>query len=284
MSAVANLGRFFASHPLTRDAPWKAWARFAMWQMRSRVHNDVVFPWIHGQKLMVRRGMTGATGNIYVGLHEFADMMLPLHFLREDDLFLDIGANIGSYTILASGVRGARVWAFEPDPETVVVLKRNVALNGLTGRVVVHECALGDREGEAAFTRGLDTVNRVAADGETDVRMVRIRTLGSLIGDARPSMMKMDVEGHEQPVVRGAETLFQGSDLKVIALETTTAEIEDMFHRYGFKRAYYDPFRRALSSSAIDLPSSNSVFVRDWEFVAHRLATAPDVKVLGKTI
>lgn len=281
---IANLGRFFASHPLTRDAPWKAWVRFAMWQTRSRIQGEIVFPWIHGQKLMVRRGMTGATGNIYVGLHEFADMMLPLHFLRVDDLFLDIGANIGSYTVLAAGVRGAKVWAFEPDPETVRVLQCNIDLNGLTNRVVVHAFALGDRDGEVEFTRGLDTVNRVATDGETDVRTVRIRKLDTLIGDAQPSMIKMDVEGHEEPAIRGAEALLHGKSLKIIALETTTAEITATFGRHGFERAYYDPFRRALTTSTNDLSASNAVFVRDWDFVADRLKTAPEVKVLGKSI
>ena len=116
MSAIRNLSNLFSNHPLTRDAPMGAWARFASWQVRSRLQNEVIFPWIGGQRLAVRRGMTGATGNVYVGLHEFSDMMLSLHFLREADHFLDVGANVGSYTILAAGVCKARVWAFEPAP------------------------------------------------------------------------------------------------------------------------------------------------------------------------
>ena len=51
--------------------------------------------------------MTGATGNIYAGLHEFVDMAFCLHLLRSGDLFVDVGANIGSYTVLASKVAGA---------------------------------------------------------------------------------------------------------------------------------------------------------------------------------
>jgi hypothetical protein len=47
-------------------------------------------------------GMTGATGNLYVGLHEFEEMAFLLHFLRPGDLFADVGANVGSYTILAA--------------------------------------------------------------------------------------------------------------------------------------------------------------------------------------
>ena len=284
VGAVSNLARFFSTHPLTRDAPFEAWARFVSWQVRSRVQHEVTVSWIGGQRLAVRRGMTGATANIYVGLHEFADMMLPLHLLREGDLFLDIGSNVGTYTILASGVRRATTWAFEPDPETMAALKRNIDLNDLNGRVVVHELALGDTDGTVAFTRGLDTVNRVATGGEAAVRTVPIRRLDTLTGNNRPLMIKMDVEGYEEQVVRGALGLLAGDSLKAIELETLTAGIETTFDHHGFRRAYYDPFRRALTATPNDQPSSNAVFVRDWEFVAARLAAAPAVEVLGRSI
>jgi FkbM family methyltransferase len=284
MSSIENLARFFSTHPLTRNAPLKAWARFVAWQMRSRMQGEVIFSWIEGQRLAVRRGMTGATGNIYVGLHEFSDMMLPLHFLREGDLFLDIGSNIGSYTVLASGVRRATTWAFEPDPETILALRRNVELNGIQGRVTVHELALGDTDGWVSFTRGLDTVNHVATNGEANVRTVPARRLDTLIGANRPLMIKMDVEGFEEPVVRGAKGLLAGDSLKVIELETLTEEIETTFNRHGFARAYYDPIHRALSEYPGKLSSSNAVFVRDWDFVAARLAAAPPVNVLSRSI
>src|SRR6266567_1067236 len=110
--------RFVASHPLTQTSKVRALFRVLHWQIWSRFKKQIVFPWIGGTKLVVERGMTGATGNIYVGLHEFIDMIFLLHFLRPGDLFLDIGANVGSYTILASGVCKARTAAFEPDPDT----------------------------------------------------------------------------------------------------------------------------------------------------------------------
>src|ERR1700730_10681604 len=154
MKAVIDLARFFASHPLTHTSPIKAWQRWLSWQIKSRLRDEVNAPWIGGQS-----GMTGATGNIYVGLHEFADMMFPLHFLREGDLFLDIGANIGSYTVLASGVCRSTTWAFEPDPNTLHHLKRNIAINELNGLVTVYECVLGPTQGEIPFTVGRDPVN-----------------------------------------------------------------------------------------------------------------------------
>jgi FkbM family methyltransferase len=245
----------------------------------------VIFSWIEGQRLAIRHGMTGATGNIYMGLHEFCDMMVMLHLLNEDDLFLDIGSNIGSYTVLASGVRKATTWAFEPDPESVRTLKRNIEINGIQDRVVVHELALGDTEGEVSFTRGLDTMNRVVTKEEENVRKICVRTLDSLIATNRPIMMKIDVEGFEEQVVRGAEAVISRESLRVIELETITPEIESSLSRHGFVRGYYDPFQRSLARSPTsNLAPSNGLFVRDWHYVAGRLADARPVNILGKPI
>lgn len=284
MKAVSNLARFFATHPLTRNAPLRAWARFASWQLRSRIQDEILFQWIGGQRLAVQHGMTGATGNIYVGLHEFADMMFPLHFLREGDLFLDIGANVGSYTVLASGVCRANTWAFEPDPNTLRHLKRNIAVNSLDALVTVSECALGAKQDEVPFTVGLDTVNRIAVANDKNVRIVRQERLDTLIGSSQPIMIKVDVEGAEEGVLQGAATLLASPCLKVIELETVTSESAHMLDRNQFERAYYDPFSHRLDREPIDLRSSNSLFVRDWPFVATRLAAAKKIKILDHRI
>ena len=121
------------------------------------MRSEVEFPWIEGSKLIVRNGMAGATGNIYCGLHEFADMAFLLHFLRTGDLFVDVGANIGSYTVLATAVCGAQTIAAEPDPGTSHSLKRNVQANGIEQRVTLVEAALGSARGTARFSIGNDT-------------------------------------------------------------------------------------------------------------------------------
>jgi len=159
--ALANF-RLILSHPLVRGARVKALFRMASWQLRSRFQREVIVPWIATQKLVVRRGMTGATGNIYVGLHEFTDMMFLLHFLRTGDLFLDIGANVGTYTVLASGICKASTRAFEPDPSALAALRRNIEINNLQDLVTVHGVALGASNREVAFTMGRDTANKIA--------------------------------------------------------------------------------------------------------------------------
>ena len=284
MLGIVELSRFFSNHPLTRDAQAGAWARFASWQVRSRLQDEIIVPWIGGQRLAVRRGMTGATGNIYVGLHEFEDMMFPLHFLRDGDLFLDIGANVGAYSVLASGVCRAKTWSFEPDPETVKKLKRNVEINHLEPLVQVHDYALGDSDTNVQYTVGLDSVNRVADPGTANVRIVQQKQVDSVIGSAQPILIKMDVEGYEENVLKGAQRVLASSNLRAIELETTSPAILAQLTSLGFERAYYDPFTRRLGRTPAAASQINSLFVRDWPFVEDRLRSAKAIQVLGKSI
>lgn len=94
--------------------------RFVKWQIGNRlVLGPVAARFVNDARLFVQKGMTGATGNLYVGLHEFEDMSFVLHGLRPDDLFVDVGANVGSYTVLAGAAVGASCVSFEPIPETL---------------------------------------------------------------------------------------------------------------------------------------------------------------------
>ena len=119
-------------HPLNARGRLSAIGRVAKWQIGSRLlPGAVALPYVGGTRLFATRGMWGATGNWYCGLHEVAEMAFVLHVLRPSDKFIDVGANVGSYTVLAAGAVGSRVLAVEPIPTTFGFLRRNVALNGL---------------------------------------------------------------------------------------------------------------------------------------------------------
>jgi FkbM family methyltransferase len=265
---------FILSHPMNRGRPVAALARFADWQLRSRISPEVVVPWIGGARLAVRRGMTGATGNIYCGLHEFTEMGFLLHLVRPGDLFLDIGANVGSYSVLAAKACGARTIAFEPDPHTAGYLRRNLALNGLQSLARVEEVALGPSNGEIAFTIGRDTINRVAAEGEA-ARIVPVRRLDDIEGAAAPTMIKLDVEGFEEQVLEGAAAVLAAPSLLAIQTELDTPEIRERFAGFGFEAMYYDPLARELAVRPFGYRVSNMLYVREPAAVRERLAAAP---------
>jgi len=191
--SMRQIARFLCNHPLTRDHRVAGFARLCRWQIESRLRREVIVPWVNGIRLAARCGMTGATGNIYAGLHEFADMAFTLHFLRPDDLFLDVGANIGSYTLLASGVCKARTISFEPDPQTMVLLRRNIDLNGLHERVLLHQTAVGAEGGEVEFTLGRDTGNHVTKGNAERIQRVWMQTLDSVAALTPPTMIKVEL-------------------------------------------------------------------------------------------
>lgn len=131
--------------------------------------------------LVVKRGMTGATGNLYAGLHDFEDMSFLLHLLRKNDVFMDVGSNIGSYTILASGGIGCDSIAVEPIPSTFNNLKDNIAINGIQDRTKVLNIGLGSANSTLLFANTRDTVNHVAVDGEKDTTKVPVRMLDEIL-------------------------------------------------------------------------------------------------------
>lgn len=267
--SLHHILRFITRHPLSRGRRLHNISRFAAWQVRSRLTSKpMVFQFANSSRMFVCRGMTGATGNLYVGLHEFEDMALLLHFLRPGELFVDVDANVGSYTILAAAAVGANVIAFEPGKEARYWLNRNIALNGVANRVDVHHQAIGSRSGTTSFTKGLDTVNHLvlgdaAGAGGTEVETVQITTLDEVLDSKSPVMLKVDVEGFETEVVRGAAAVLANPALQCVLLELggTGAnfgydedDIRKSMERFGFTPCAYDPFTRRLT--ARDTPAT----------------------------
>jgi FkbM family methyltransferase len=266
---------------LNRGRPLSTLGRFAAWQIASRLCTEIEFEWIEGAKLVVSRGMTGATGNIYCGLHEFVEMSFLLHLLRPNDLFLDVGANIGSYTILAASVCKARAIAFEPDPDAARVLRRNIAINHLSSLADVREAALGGVHGQIAFTLGLDTMNRVAGPGDQSVQVVPIRRLDDISDAEAPTLIKMDVEGFEEQVLSGASRVLGSPSLLAVQSELSSQLVRDTLESFGFKRRFYDPFTRALRCAPFSYRTTNALFVRGTDLVTERLAQAPS-RIVGR--
>lgn len=289
--------RFILAHPLNRGQKLNALLRFASWQISSRiVRRQVVFDWIHESRFLVRTKETGLTGNIYAGLQEFADMAFTLHVLRAEDLFIDVGANAGSYTILASKVAGARTHAFEPDPSGYGRLLENVRLNGLETRVVCHNIGIGGTLQRTPFVSGLDVTSHVLAPHERmdETIAVNLTTLDTVLAGKSPTMLKIDVEGYETPVIEGAlETLGRRSlHAAIIELNgagdrygySETRIIETMFD-HGFRSYSYEPLSRTLVTlEGKNGASGNTLFVRDKPWVIERLRTAPKIRVLGTLI
>ncbi|MDQ3206483.1 MAG: FkbM family methyltransferase [Pseudomonadota bacterium] len=280
-------------HPLNRGRRLAALAGFVRWQVASRLApGDIVFPWVNGSRFLVRTGDNGLTGNVYSGFQEFPEMGFLLHLLRRDDLFVDVGANAGSYTILACAALGARGICLEPIPATYRRLLDNIRINHLEARVECLNSGAGREPGTLRFSSALDVGNRVMATGEerADAIMVPMDTLDRLLAGRAPTLIKIDVEGYEMAVLEGAMQTLAATTLQAVIMEVNgsgaiygfdEASLLARMQGLGFAACQYDPLQRALTLLPVGLRPDNILFVRDVERVRSLLAQAPTVTVLG---
>lgn len=280
-------------HPLNRSAPWAALWRFGRWQISQRVYpRRVVTPWVDGTRLVVGAGETGLTGNIYCGLHEFADMAFVLHYLRATDRFVDVGANAGSYTVLAAGAVGAKTISLEPVPATFERLLDNVNVNRLATRVDCLNCAAGAQDGELAFSAGSDTMNHVLAADESTARAIRVpvRRLDDVVPRDRPVFLKIDVEGFEAAVIAGARGLLGDVAGMLIEMNGSSqryggddARLHEELVAAGLAPFTYAPFERRLETDTLRR-SGNLLYLRDIEQARERVRSAPRARVFDTSI
>lgn len=260
------------------------------------MQGPIVVPFTSKTWLIIGRGMTGATGNYYAGLHEFEDMAFVVNLLRPDDLFIDIGANIGSYSLLASGHAGASSVSVEPLPTTFAHLRENVRYNNLDDLIALHNVGIGDSETTLRFTATLDTVNHVAAesDSESETVEVPVVRMESLLQGLSPLCIKIDVEGFEKKVIDGGASVLRSDLLRAVLMELNGSgdrygfsddEIHQKMLSFGFLPFRYDPWTRLLHQlNDRNRVSGNTLYLRDVEFVQGRLSTAPEIELPWRTI
>ena len=285
-------------HPLNEHRKLAALRRWVAWKIAALVvPGPVIFEFVNDSMLIVEPRLDAATCNLYTGIYEFRDMSFILHFLRPDDVFVDVGANIGAYTVLAAAVRGASSISIEPVPSAYAHLMRNVHLNGVRPKVQAHNVAVGSKRGSVSFTSGRDSVNHVAIEaemGDADIIEVEVKTLDEILGSARPTVIKIDVEGYENEIIQGGHTTFGQDSLLAIIMELNGsgrryAYDEDALHArmldYGFAPFVYSPLERRLApltgKNAIE---DNTLYLRRPEVVLQRLRSAPSFRVAGQEI
>jgi len=284
---------FVFHHPLAKKHKLKAIWRFLNWQIQCRLSNKLHKKrFINNIFFYAKKGLNGITGNIYVGLHEFEDMAFIIHFLREDDVFFDVGANVGSYSLLASGINKTKSIAFEPSKKTMDLLRKNISLNKLEDLVDCIQIGIGREKTSLWFTKNEDTTNHFTENQECNSELMEIEPLDSFFLDFHPSAIKIDVEGFETNVLCGSKSILDSEELKVIIIELNgsglrygyhDSEIHETLLRFGFLPYLYDPFKRSLSLMNI-YGDHNTLYIKDIDFVENRVKNALCFSIFDEAI
>jgi FkbM family methyltransferase len=187
----------------------------------------------------IRNGELAAYREIYVDrVYE----RLPGFAPAPGATVLDAGANVGLFA-LRHARGGARVLAFEPNPDTFRRLRRNIRANGLVERIAAFPCALGAERGAARLLPAPSSpMSRVAAD---ECGAIEMRTLDDVISDERlerVDLLKVDVEGAEADILRGGDRAL--ARVRRIVLEHHSPrllnDVRSLLTGRGFVELYAD--------------------------------------------
>jgi FkbM family methyltransferase len=213
---------------------WKPWFVYRPPQVLKRILSDlrtaragftpVDTSW--GGRVIVDPTRAIGRSIVTTGLFDLAVSEVLARLIDSGDTVIDAGANVGYMTVLAGTAAGraGRVLAFEPHPELFEVLQRNAAYASRFGCAIeARQVALGERQGLASLripasfagNDGLATLVDGPAAGSVPVTVERLDD----VVDGPVSVMKLDVEGSEASVLRGAHRLLTGHRLRHIVFE-----------------------------------------------------------------
>lgn len=150
-------------------------------------------------------------------------------FLKPGDTFVDVGANVGLFSLLASRVVGptGKVIAIEPAPVTIEALRTTVRANGLAGIVTIKEVAAGAEQGlgTLAVTQNSTHNSLLATDASANSVVSLIAPLDEIVGTTIPDMVKIDVEGWEPQVLEGMKSILQTNPNLIVIMDFEPAHI-----------------------------------------------------------
>lgn len=185
------------------------------------------------------------------GTYEKGTLHLLQKLLQPGDTFVDIGANIGLMSVFAAGCVGekGKVLAFEAHPETFDWLNFNVALNH-AACIETYGFALGNETGSAVIYDNWD-INRggaslVVRQENATGHTVEVKTLDDVLdSDISPKLIKVDVEGFELPVLRGAaQTIRRSRPVLIVEYSVNrdnqyeSTELIDFIESFGFYKLF----------------------------------------------
>lgn len=255
---------FFSGRGLTRFGPLRSMRSLVLRFYQSRLTPRVARVQGHKMYLDSRDSLLLALS----GVHEPTETRLVRDTVKPGDIVLDIGANIGYYTLILAELVGehGRVFAFEPDPSNFALLKRNVEENGYSN-VVLEQKAVSHKTGTIRLhlspNHMADHRTYDSGDGRAWVDLQSVR-LDDYFNDyeGRIDFIKMDVQGAEAGIIEGAHTLLlRNKDVRLI-MEYDTALLRAagadpqsplrFLHELGFAFYEIDELHATIEPVAID--------------------------------
>ena len=261
------------------------------WQLRRLTHAFPAELPLSESVLVAGSGHCGVSALVNAhGMYDYNNMLLIKRVLADGGVFVDVGANVGAFSLIASEQPRSRVVAYEPHPATFERLRHNLRRNG-RDNVDAICAAVGSRDGEIRIsdTPGSPTTHALSeaeAAGTPAIVVPLLRIDGDLARRGlKPDIVKVDVEGFEYDVLSGCGALLADAALLFVEINglseqrsTGGDQIAQLLRKAGAEGPYYyDANHRCLRRSVVHV-GEDPVFVN--RFRARKFSALASLAVL----
>lgn len=298
MKSLSNFARFsigqvsaISCHPLNKDKFYRVWLNFFRDQLSARLSGGrpQICHFLGSTKLALTTFTAPGIHYSRVScMHDYEEMSFFFDALAPGDVFLDVGANAGSFGVIAIARGCKQVIAFEPSPKTNWITRLNFEINGAKpGRHLVLSRAVGKVPGVALITANLGGTDHLlpgksmpdSSSVEVDVVTLDSMDIAGMISAGHFLGLKVDVEGRDLDVLAGARCTLQEVPMALVCVEgnANQGEIRDFMKALGFDQVRYEAFAKKLIRSESFTPNHNGLFVKGFSQLLTRFVAVDSV-------
>jgi FkbM family methyltransferase len=258
LSIYKIIHRLFSGHGIERIFPFNIVYRWVMAYLKTD------FTEVQGHKMFLDRGdILNLSINDPAGALETE---LVKREVKKGDTVLDIGANIGYYSLIFAKIVGekGRVFAFEPHPDNFELLRKNIAVNGYKNIIPVQK-AVSDKSGLIKLYLSGNSVDHQICDsgeGRSFIEVESVRIDDYFFGqDTKIDLIKIDTQGAEGLVLRGMPGLLKKNALKIIIefwppglkkFNISSQEFFNLIQEHGFKIFNINEQKKAVEPAKLE--------------------------------
>jgi len=254
-------------HPLNKNRIGETLIRILWWKMNQLFfHLPAIVDITPNRKCICYPDSSYGGLFIYMGIPEYEGVNYILKNLNADDIFIDVGACIGDYSLFASSViTHGHIYAFEPYYKSVALFEENIRLNGIKN-ISIFKGVASDKNGYERLNVEKEVEINHITHNKNDSNTVKVPsiTLDTYIENnhiTEVSILKIDVEGAEMKVLHGAEKNIKRKTIKKILIElnnnnqffgTSNKDIAQWLEDKGY-RLYILNENKAMKIKKVDI-------------------------------
>ena len=247
---------FLITAPFNKKYPIRALTRFLVWKLIRlfKLQNLKVKFW-NNRYLYINHDSFQSMWLMYNYIVDWEEFLFIHYYLRKNSIVFDIGANMGFYTIWMSRSIGelGQIHSFEPDANNFDRLSQNISINQFKGQFILNNDAVSKKNGIMKMTIGFDGENHLVdsnfSGNSSTINVVCLDEYCKQKSISLIDFIKIDVEGFELDVLKGAVNLLNQKNIEVIQLEvnralinsgTTQKELISFVEDIGYTFCTYD--------------------------------------------